>query len=180
MRTEQIHVWHLEYLGDAHPERQPRRFDLRRADPVTPEFARYLYNAVGAPWLWYARNAWTWQHWYERLSDPRVHIHVAFAGAQPLGYFELEQQTAGSVEVCYFGLVPEFIGKGHGRELLEDAIREAKKLGQRVWLHTCTLDHEHALANYQARGFTVFREEDVSDTIPVEIQPWPGADRPRR
>jgi hypothetical protein len=29
----------------------------------------------------------------------------------------------------------------------------------RVWVHTCTLDHPGALANYQARGFAIYKVE---------------------
>lgn len=32
---------------------------------------------------------------------------------------------------------------------------------RRVWLHTSTADHSHALPNYLGRGFTVFRTESV-------------------
>jgi hypothetical protein len=39
-------------------------------------------------------------------------------------------------------------------------VEEAWKLGQnRVWVHTCTLDHDAALANYKARGMVVYKTE---------------------
>lgn len=173
---QHIHIWHLEIKN---PEREPggeRAYRLERASNPSPEFARYLYVAVGARWLWYMRLDWTRRQWQERFATDNIELWVAFDGANPIGYFELERQAGGSVEICYFGLVPAYIGHGYGRQLLEDAISRAAALGgNRVWLHTCTLDHENALANYQARGFTVFREEDVVEDVPDAIEPWPGA-----
>ena len=76
-------------------------------------------------------------------------------------------------------MIPEFIGRGHGKALLQDAITKAWEFGgNRVWLHTCSLDHPQALSNYLARGFRVFKTESVYDEIPVDgIQPRDGADK---
>ena len=65
------------------------------------------------------------------------------------------------------------------KNLLEDAIARAwVGGGKRVWLHTCTLDHPKALSNYLARGFEVFKEEDLEDEVPDgPVQPWPGANK---
>jgi hypothetical protein len=43
-------------------------------------------------------------------------------------------------------------------------------------VHTCSLDHPSALANYQARGFEVFEVETVPQDLPdLPPGPWPGA-----
>jgi GNAT superfamily N-acetyltransferase len=64
------------------------------------------------------------------------------------------------VEIVYFGLLPEFIGRGAGKAFLDAVVAEAWRADtNRVWLHTCTLDHERALANYVAGGFRIVREE---------------------
>ena len=171
-----IHVWHLEIREPETSDRRNRGYRLERVGQPTPEFARYLYVAVGAKWLWYMRYRWDRSEWQSRMEQAEVDLWVAYAGGQPAGYFELEQQPLGSVEICYFGLVPAFIGKGMGRDLLEDAISCAVAAGaKRVWLHTCTLDHENALANYKARGFRVFREENVIEDVPDSLEPWPGS-----
>jgi GNAT superfamily N-acetyltransferase len=66
------------------------------------------------------------------------------------------------VEIAYFGLVTRFIGRGLGSALLTVAVDQARRFGgQRVWLHTCTLDSPHALPNYKARGFQPYRTERV-------------------
>jgi len=81
--------------------------------------------------------------------------------------FELDRHDDGSVEIAYFGLRPEFIGRGIGKAMLTRAADEAWALGaDRVWLHTCTLDSAHALPNYLARGFTQFRRETYTAELP--------------
>ena len=78
----------------------------------------------------------------------------------PAGYFELCQHEDGAVEIAYFGLLPDFIGRGWGKYLLSQAALAAWGLQPlRIWLHTCTLDHPAALPNYLKRGFKVVREE---------------------
>ena len=74
-----------------------------------------------------------------------------------LGYFELEIQPEDQIELAYFGLLPSFFGQGLGAELLAAAIAHAWQLQpSRVWVHTCSLVHPHALHNYQSRGFKVY------------------------
>lgn len=173
-----VHVWHLEMTRRPAPVTEPRDYELREATRALPELNRFLYAAVGAEVLWHMRLAWTWQQWHDYLSRETVTTWVAYQGATPVGYFELERQGGGvETEIAYFGLLPEFIGKGLGKALLADAIEKAWALSrERIWLHTCSLDHPSALANYLGRGFTIFKEEDFEDTVPVDIlQPWRGA-----
>lgn len=180
MRKEKtdIHVWHLEMTDRPHFEAGATRpFELRMAETPLPELNRFLYATVGAPWKWYMRLEWNFRRWQEYLSRPTIETWVAYQGATPIGYFELDRQDTGSTEIVYFGLIPQFVGKGLGRMFLEDCIGTAwGKNEQRIWLHTCTLDHPNALPNYLNRGFSVFKEEDFVDSIPAEpLKPWPGA-----
>ena len=104
---------------------------------------------------------------------------MAYVSGSPAGYFELEGQPGGNVEITSFGLLPAYIGRGLGGHLLTVAIEKAWQMGSsRVWLHTCSLDHPGALANYCARGFQVFREETASQDVPHRRPgPWPEANR---
>lgn len=154
-----------------------RSYDLRRVETLCPELNRFLYQSVGADWTWYQRLSWTYSDWLEFLDRKEVATWIAYKGANPVGYFELERQSDEHVEIVYFGLLPQFIGRGMGRALLEDAIMKAGEFGgRRVWLHTCSLDHPAALANYQARGFRIFQTEEAYEELPDQpLQPWPGA-----
>ena len=87
-------------------------------------------------------------------------------GEESAGYFELLRHQDGSVEIAYFGLTPQFIGRGLGGALLTRAVEEAHAMGaERVWLHTCTLDSDRALPSYQARGFRPYKTERLEVDI---------------
>lgn len=131
------------------------------AVPACPApLARQLYVEVGRAYRWRDRLGWGDAEWRARLDDPLVALFLlSVAGAQA-GYFELQEHGDGSVEIAYFGLLPEYLGRGLGKYLLSEAVAAAWRRGAaRVWLHTCTLDDPAALPNYLARGFRPFRSE---------------------
>ena len=99
----------------------------------------------------------------EHLDTPGVSIWLMSWEDAPAGYFELREHDDASVEIAYFGLLPDFIGRGWGKYLLSRAVESAWQLNpSRVWLHTCTLDHPAALPNYVKRGFRPVRQEFYS------------------
>ncbi|PYS90091.1 MAG: GNAT family N-acetyltransferase [Acidobacteria bacterium] len=176
----QVTTYYLEMNDPS--ELQPARavvaeLELRQARILAPELNRFLYTAVGGDWFWVDRLSWSYQHWFEHLNRPELETWVAYLSGTPAGYFELERQARGAVELAYFGLLPQFIGRGIGRLLLTHAVERAWELGaRRVWLHTCTLDSPAALNNYRARGFRVYREETEEKELPDRSPgPWPGA-----
>lgn len=164
-------------------ERVPPDLLLLRASIPSPELARFLYTAVGGDWFWRERLTWTYSRWHAWLSRPGVETWVVYEAGSPAGYFELEAQPEGNVEITYFGLLPAFAGKGIGGYLLTQAVERAWRLTadvRRVWVHTCSLDHQAALPNYLARGFTAFKEETHRVELPEQPPgPWPGAERSR-
>jgi len=136
-------------------------FTLVRVEVPTPELNAFLYVAVGAGWTWRDRLPWDRARWLAYLDRAEVETWVMYVRGSPAGYFELERQ-GDSIEVAYFGLLPAFIGLGLGGTLLTSAIARGFDLGAaRVWLHTCTLDHPQALANYLARGLRPYRTEET-------------------
>jgi GNAT superfamily N-acetyltransferase len=157
-------------------------FKLVRAEIPCPELNRFLYTAVGARYTWYTRLSWSRAQWLAYLDRPDLETWVAYVAGTPAGFFELERQEGGNVEIAYIGLLPSFIGKGLGGQLLTAAATRAWDMGaKRVWLHTCDLDHPGALANYQARGFTVFKVESNVEQIPdAPLEAWPGAEAPAK
>ncbi len=171
------------YLEMTSPEQlRPRRSPrgdllLARVPRPMPELNRFLYTAVGGAWYWLDRLPWTYAQWQTYLDRPELQTWLLTAAGIPTGYFELEAQAGGDVEVVYFGLLPGFIGQGLGGHLLTGAIESAWAMdARRVWLHTCTLDHPQALANYTARGFRVTRHEVCDKELPERpIGPWPGS-----
>jgi GNAT superfamily N-acetyltransferase len=133
---------------------------IERVEHCSPELFRFLYAEVGRAFQWTDRLPWSDETILRYLADPGVSLWLMSWESEPAGYFELRQLEDGSVEIAYFGLLPDFIGRGWGKYLLTRAVQTAWELGpQRVWLHTCTLDHPAALPNYLKRGFRPVREE---------------------
>ena len=136
-------------------------FRIEHADPCPVPFFRYLYAEVGREHRWRDRLGWTDEQCAAHLAHPGISIWVLYGHGAPAGYFELNQQQDGSIEIAYLGLMRDYIGRGLGKQLLSAATERAWNLGaSRVWLHTCTLDYPSALPNYLARGFVKFREEE--------------------
>ncbi|MGH7568609.1 MAG: GNAT family N-acetyltransferase [Gemmatimonadales bacterium] len=139
--------------------------DLRveRVHRPLPDLYRRLYRTVGEAFHWRDRWDWTDAEIGAHLARPEITLHVATqAGDGAIaGWYELRRVAEDdSVEIAYFGLFPDAIGRGLGKHLLSCAVRDAWALNPaRVWLHTCTLDHPHALPNYEARGFRRYKTE---------------------
>jgi GNAT superfamily N-acetyltransferase len=133
---------------------------LRRAAPAEWQLGKSLYEEVGEQWLWIDRLTWRDEAWREYYRRPGIELWVAEADGAPAGYFELSRDGEGNTELAYFGLLAHSIGRGLGGLLLTLAIEQAWNGGaRRVWVHTSSRDHEHALANYLARGFRVYHTE---------------------
>lgn len=182
MRRE-ITTWYLEMTDPAElrPPAVPPPPGLRieQARIPSPELNRFLYTAVGGDLFWVDRLGWSYGRWREYLDRPELETWVAYLDGTPAGYFELEWQPEGAVELAYFGLLPQLTGRGLGGALLTRAVERAWERGaRRVWLHTCDLDSPAALPAYRARGFRVVREETSVRDFPEQSPgPWPGAAR---
>lgn len=176
-------TYHLEMTDPA--ELRPvapllEGLELKQARVPCPELNRFFYTAVGGDWYWIDRLGWTCEQWLRWVDRPELETWVAYLHGTPAGYFELEAQSGGNVEVAYFGLLPRFVGRGLGGWLLTAALERGWQRGaQRVWLHTCSLDHPRALANYLARGLRQFKEESEVEDLPDRSPgSWPGAHSP--
>jgi GNAT superfamily N-acetyltransferase len=145
----------------------PQRPRIERIEECPVSLFRYLYAEVGRRYHWRDRLAWTDEQIRARVRDPLVSLHLMSVGGAPAGYFELQRHDDGSIEIAYFGLLPEFLGRGLGKYLLGEAVATAWSAGAlRIWLHTCTLDDPAALPNYQARGFRIVRTETYEADLP--------------
>lgn len=182
-----VTTWSLEQTspGDLRPAAEPAG-DVRivRAAVPSPEFSRFLYTAVGGDIRWIDRLSWSYAQWQEFLAKPGVETWVAYENGTPAGYVELDAQDEGAVEIAYFGLIPAFRGRRIGGHLLSYGIARAWDLAERwpdraptkrVWLHTCSLDGEHAMDNYLRRGFRLFDTKVEEQAEVAAPGAWPGA-----
>jgi GNAT superfamily N-acetyltransferase len=158
-----IKVWYLEITGTEQfiPSKVAADLELRQIEDAAIN-ARF-YREVGGNWQWIDRLDWTDSQWKKWVNRENLKTWVAHLGGEEAGYVEMEIQKGGSIEIVYFGLLPLMIGKGIGGGMLSLAVQKAWKIDgtQRVWLHTCSEDHPHALGNYEKRGFRLFKTEVI-------------------
>ncbi len=136
---------------------------ITRAVCPTVSFYRYLYGTVGAPWHWVDRCRLGDDQLAAIIQDPRVETFVLYVRGVPAGYIELDFRRMPDAEIAYFGIMPEFIGRGLGPYLLRFGTDTAWDRGaRRIWLHTCTLDHPRAVDTYVRAGFKIYDRRSES------------------
>ncbi len=143
-----------------HRSNRLERLSIIRSQPPTVSFYRYLYRAVGNQWLWYERNSLSDEELAKIIEDPAIEIYVLYVRGTPAGYVEFDVTVEDDVQIAYFGLTPDFIGRGLGLYFLRWAVDAAwSKEIKRLWVHTCNFDHPNAIATYQKAGFSPFKQE---------------------
>ncbi|WP_419901515.1 GNAT family N-acetyltransferase [Kiloniella sp.] len=129
---------------------------IRAYDP-TVSFYRYLYNTVGAPWLWWERRTMSDEDLAKVIKNQDVEVYVLYFDGVPAGYAELDRREHPVIDLAYLGLIPEFVGCKLGPYLLSSMIDIAWSYEpKRLTVNTCTLDHPKALGVYQKCGFSVY------------------------
>jgi GNAT superfamily N-acetyltransferase len=125
---------------------------------------KFFYKNVGKKHRWVDRLAWSENEWINYSSNPAVETYIMKVKNDLAGYFELiSHLDLQEIEIAYFGLLEDYHNKKLGGYLLSSAIKKSfeKKNIKRVWVHTCTLDHENALKNYLARGMKIYKKETI-------------------
>ena len=155
----------MNTLSELNPKLESRDLIVTEVEIKNFRFNRFLYQYIGEPWGWTDKLTHSDESWKAYAESPMLSTYVAYYRGAIAGYFELQNTPSGDVEIMYFGLAEDFIGKGFGGYFLTCAIKSAWSLPdtKRVWLHTCSLDHLSALQNYQARGFKIYKEEVDED-----------------
>ncbi len=138
-------------------------FKLILSDPINFQLNKFFYKNIGKKHKWVDRLIWNEQQWIDYVSSKKVKTYVLKNKEDLVGFFELifhfEKKE---VEIAYFGILEEYQNKKLGSFLLSEAIKISfDKNINRVWLHTCSLDHKNALNNYIARGMKIFKSEIV-------------------
>jgi GNAT superfamily N-acetyltransferase len=157
----------LRDVAELRPARIPTVLpSLERCRPIAVEDYLAIYTLVGEQWQWRDRHALDPRLLEAHLNSPQIEVWVARFDDAIVGYAELEARADDVTEIMYFGLAPAFLGRGLGGWLLTRAVEIAVAAGaRRIILTTCTLDGQHALPNYLARGFRIVRDE----TYPMDL-----------
>ena len=142
----------------------PKGHLVELIQPTDFQLNKFFYKNVGKKHHWVDRLIWTDKQWIEYTSDKKVKTYVLKRYEDLAGYFELIiHKDKNEVEIAYLGLLEEYLNKKLGSYLLSSAIKNSFESNpQRVWVHTCSLDHKNALMNYTARGMKVFKKETIT------------------
>ena len=144
------------------PQRPSNQISIIKANNPTVSFYRYLYNTVGADWLWWERRTWSDKKLESVILSEFTELYVLYVDGVPAGYGELNLQKSRNVELAYFGLFPEFIGQKLCGYFLRWLIDQAwRHKPTRLFVHTCTEDHPSAMYNYQKHGFKIYKKLSV-------------------
>ena len=131
---------------------------------------RRLYNTVGGPYLWWLRRIMPDQELAVLLSRQAVSIHVVTIDGVEAGFYEWDASYWPAVNLSYFGLMPNGVGRGFGNAFLRHAVDSAFAMGARaLTVNTCTADHPRALPAYLRAGFRVVRAVAETWDIPLSL-----------
>ena len=158
-------VWYLEIKNPMTNHESNPDFKVEKQFPVDAFNYRNIYKEVGGPWDWSNRLVMPKSELQAILSDPKNEIYYCYYKYDFAGYFELDTHTQ-DFELVYFGLSPNFIGKGLGKEMMQSVLKVAQEQnGPRLWLHTCEFDSPQALNFYLKSGFSIYDEKIEDQTI---------------
>ncbi len=164
--TEEVERNYLEIhsIRDLNEVVKPNKeCSLNLLEPINFQLNKFFYKNIGKKHKWTDRLVWTEAQWIDYVSNKKIKTYILKYQNDLAGYFELIfHSDEKEVEIAYFGLLEEFQNKKLGSYLLSQAIKKSfNSKVNRVWVHTCSLDHKNALKNYIARGMKIFKSETI-------------------
>ncbi|MBX7146896.1 MAG: hypothetical protein K1X44_06270 [Alphaproteobacteria bacterium] len=128
--------------------------EVSKINHIPISYYRFLYNTIGAPWLWYERRLISDQELSNYIHHPDIHIHILYKQKIPIGYSEINLKNKKRIDFVYFGLMPWILGQGIGSWFLDWNLNYIWFFNpDEILINTCTLDHPKALPNYLNVGF---------------------------
>ena len=139
-------------------------YSLNQVIPNDFQLNKFFYKQIGKNYQWVDRLVWTDKNWIEYVSSPNLFTFVLKNNEEIAGFFELiYHKNRSETEIAYFGLLKEYIGKKLGGYMLSEAIKKSFSYNvKRVWVHTCSLDHDNAIKNYLSRGMKIYNTETAN------------------
>ena len=164
--TQEVKRSYLEINSIQDLEEVPKPsedYSINLLDPINFQLNKFFYKNIGKKHKWVDRLIWTEEQWIDYTSSQKIKTYVFKEKDDLVGFFELIfHNEKKEVEIAYFGLLEEYQNKKLGSHLLSEAIKKSFISNiNRVWLHTCSLDHKNALNNYIARGMKIFKTETI-------------------
>ena len=145
-------------------DKPSNNFNVRLVNPPDFQLNKFFYKQIGKKHRWVDRLIWNENQWIRYINNSNVRTYILQDGNNLAGYFEqIFDQKKLECEIAYFGILQDYVGKRLGGYLLSEAIKKSFAIGvNRVWVHTCSLDHKHALKNYLSRGMKIYKSEIVN------------------
>ncbi len=142
-------------------DKPSNNFNVRLVDPPDFQLNNFFYKQIGKEHKWVDRLIWNENQWIEYINNSNVKTYTLQDNNNLAGYFEqIIDQKKLECEIAYFGILQDYVGKKLGGYLLSQAIKKSFAVGaNRIWVHTCSLDHKNALKNYLSRGMKIFKSE---------------------
>jgi ribosomal protein S18 acetylase RimI-like enzyme len=164
--TQEVQRNYLEInsIEDLNKVTDPQEeYSLNLLEPQNFHLNKFFYKNIGKKHKWIDRLVWTENQWIDYVSSEKVKTYVLKYKDDLAGFFELIiHSEKNEIEIAYFGILEEFQNKKLGSYLLSQAIQKSFQRDiNRVWVHTCSLDHKNALNNYIARGMKIFKTETI-------------------
>ena len=138
-------------------------FSIKEANKDNFDLNKFFYKQIGKRHQWVDRLIWQDKDWLKYILNENLRTYIFKIENDLVGYFELIFNND-DCEIAYFGILEEFIGKGFGGFLLSEALKIGFKKANRIWVHTCSLDHPNAIENYKSRGMKIFKTEILKRT----------------
>jgi len=128
---------------------------------------KFFYRQIGKDHFWRDRLLWSDKEWHKYVDNINLETGVMKFKDELIGFYEQEfHKTKNEIELIQMGILKGYQGKKFGSLLLEYIIHKAfNKSVERLWVHTCSLDHKHALNNYLSKGFKIFKEETINFSL---------------
>ena len=139
-------------------------YSLSLIDPINFQLNKFFYKNIGKKHKWVDRLTWPEEKWINYVSLENVQTYVFKFKDNFVGFFELIfHPEKKETEIAYLGILEEYQNKKLGSYLLSEAIKKSFKTNvNRVWVHTCSLDHQNALGNYISRGMKIYKTETLN------------------
>ena len=159
VKRNYLEINSLQDLKEGH--KPSENYSLSLVDPINFQLNKFFYKSIGKKHKWVDRLIWSEEKWINYVSSEKVKTYVFKFKDDLVGFFELIfHDEKNETEIAYFGILEEYQNKKLGSYLLSEAIKKSfQSNADRVWVHTCSLDHKNALNNYLSRGMKIFKTE---------------------
>ena len=154
----------INSIQDLNEVNKPSKdYTLNLVDPINFQLNKFFYKNIGKSHKWVDRLIWSEEKWINYVSSKNVTTYIFKFKDDLVGFFELIfHPEKNETEIAYFGILEEFRNKKLGSYLLSEAVKKSFYNNvNRVWVHTCSLDHKNALNNYISRGMKIFKSENL-------------------